>query len=67
MTRYWVAIRAAAALLGAGCVIWAAVPLVHQGWANLALVLAIAGVAAGALRLVLAGVPQPEEDRKSVV
>jgi len=61
MTRYWVAIRAAAALLGAGCVIWAAVPLVHQGWANLALVLAIAGVAAGALRLVLAGVPQPED------
>jgi hypothetical protein len=56
-----VAIRAAAALLGAGCVVWAAAPLVHQGWANLALVLAIAGVAAGALRLILAGVPQPED------
>lgn len=56
-----VAIRAAAALLGAGCVVWAAVPLVHQGSANLALVLAIAGVAAGALRLILAGVPQPED------
>ena len=56
-----VAIRAAAALLGAGCVVWAAAPLVHQGWANLALVLAIAGVAAGALRLALAGVPQPED------
>jgi hypothetical protein len=57
-----VAIRAAAALLGTGCVVWAAVPLVHQGWANLALVLAIAGVAAGALRLALAGVPAPEDD-----
>jgi hypothetical protein len=56
-----VAVRAAAALLGAGCVVWAAAPLVHQGWANLALVLAIAGVAAGALRLALAGVPAPED------
>jgi hypothetical protein len=61
MTRSWIAIRAAAALLGAGCVVWAAVPLVHRGWANVALVLAIAGVAAGALRLVLAGVPAPED------
>ena len=61
MTRSWIAVRAAAALLGAGCVVWAAAPLVHQGWANLALVLAIAGVAAGALRLALAGVPQPED------
>ena len=41
--------------------VWAAAPLVHKGWANLALVLAIAGVAAGALRLVLAGVPAPED------
>jgi hypothetical protein len=56
-----VAIRAAAALIGAGCVIWAAAPLVHKGWANLALVLAIAGVAAGALRLALARVPAPED------
>jgi hypothetical protein len=61
MTRYWIAVRAAAALLGAGCVIWAAVPLVHKGWANLALVLAIAGVGAGVLRLALAGIPAPEE------
>ena len=38
--------RAAAALLGAGCVVWAAAPLVHQGWANLALVLAIAALIA---------------------
>jgi len=56
-----VAIRAAAGLLGAGCVVWAAAPLVHKGWATLALVLAIAGVAAGALRLVLSGVPVPED------
>ena len=38
---------AAAVLLGAGCVVWAAVPLVHQGLATLALVLAICGVAGG--------------------
>ncbi len=56
-----IAIRTAAGLLGAGCVVWAAAPLVHKGWANLALVLAIAGVAAGALRLVLSGVPVPED------
>jgi hypothetical protein len=56
-----VAIRAAAALLGAGCVVWAAAPPAHGGWAGLALVLAIAGVAAGALRLALAGVPAPED------
>ena len=61
MTRSWIAVRAAAALLGAGCVVWAAAPLVHQGWANLALVLAITGVAAGALRLALAGIPAPED------
>ena len=59
--RGTVAIRTAAGLLGAGCVVWAAAPLVHKGWANLALVLAIAGVAAGALRLVLSGVPVPED------
>ena len=56
-----IAIRTAAGLLGAGCVVWAAAPLVHKGWANLALVLAIAGVAAGALRLALSGVPVPED------
>jgi hypothetical protein len=55
------AIRAAAGLLGAGCVVWAAVPQVHKGLANLALILAICGVAGGALRLVLAGVPVPED------
>jgi hypothetical protein len=55
------AVRAAAILLGAGCVIWASAPLVHKGLANLALFLAICGVAAGALRLALAGVPVPED------
>ena len=44
MTRS-IAIRAAAGLLGAGCVVWSAAPLVHKGLANLALVLAICGVA----------------------
>jgi hypothetical protein len=60
MTRS-LAIRAAAVLLGAGCVVWAAVPLVHKGLANLALVLAVCGVAGGALRLLLADVPVPED------
>ena len=50
-----------AVLLGAGCVAWAAAPPVHNGWAGFALFLAIAGVAAGALRLALAGVPVPED------
>ena len=40
-----VTIRAAAVLLGAGCVVWAAAPLVHGGWAGLA----------------LAGIPAPED------
>jgi hypothetical protein len=56
-----IAIRAAAVLLGAGCVIFATIPLVHRGQANLALVLAVCGVAGGALRLLLAGVPVPED------
>ena len=60
MTRA-IAIRAAAGLLGAGCVVWAAVPPVHTGLAGFALFLAICGVAAGALRLILAGVPVPED------
>jgi len=55
------AIRAAAILLGAGCVVWATAPPVHKGLANLALILAICGVAGGALRLILAGVPVPED------
>jgi hypothetical protein len=56
-----IAVRAAAALLGAGCVAWAFAPPAHQGFANLALILAIGGVAAGALRLALAGVPEPAD------
>jgi hypothetical protein len=53
--------RAAAVLLGAGCLIWAALPAVHRGYATFALDVAIAGVAAGGLRLALAAVPVPEE------
>jgi hypothetical protein len=55
------AIRAAAVLLGAACVLWAAAPLVHTGQANLALFLAICAVAGGTLRLMLAGIPVPED------
>jgi hypothetical protein len=53
--------RAAALLLGAACVAWAAAPAVRPGWWNLALVFAVAGVAAGSLRLFLAEVPRPED------
>jgi AcrR family transcriptional regulator len=57
-----VAIRGAACLLGAGCVVWATVPSVPKGFADFALFLAILGVAAGALRLALAAVPVPEDN-----
>jgi hypothetical protein len=60
MTRA-VAIRFAAVLLGAGCVAWAAAPPARDGWADLALIVAVTGVAAGALRLVLAGLPVPAD------
>jgi len=53
-------VRVGAGLIGAGCVVWAALLPVHQGLADFALFLAIFGVAAGALRLALAGVPVPE-------
>jgi hypothetical protein len=53
--------RAAAVLLGAGCLVWAALPAAHRAWSGFALVLAIAGVAAGGLRLALAAVPVPED------
>ena len=56
-----VAMRVAAVLLGAGSLVWAALPAVHRGWSGFALVLAIAGVAAGGLRLALAAVPVPED------
>ena len=49
-------------LLGAGCIVWAAAPLAPSGYAGFALFLAILGVAAGALRLALAAVPEPEDN-----
>jgi len=54
--------RLAALLLGAACVIWTALPPRHTGLADLALVVSITGVAAGALRLALADVPQPADE-----
>ncbi len=60
--RSGAAIRGAAILLGTGCVVWATAPLVHTGYADFALFLAILGVTAGALRLVLAAVPVPEDN-----
>jgi len=56
-----VGVRAAAVLLGAVCVVWAAVPLPHRGLADLALAAAIGAVAAGALRLALTSVPTLED------
>jgi hypothetical protein len=53
--------RLAAVLLGAACVAWTAVPPRHTGLATLALVVSIIAVAAGALRLALADVPQPAD------
>jgi len=60
--REAVALRVAVALLGAGSVVWAAAPLVHTALASWALALAIAGVAAGALRLAVSWVPLPEDN-----
>jgi len=51
----------AVALLGAGSLAWAAAPEAHTGWAGIALVLAILGIAGGVLRLALAEVPVPED------
>ena len=53
--------RLAAMLLGAACVAWTATPLVHKGLAQLALVVAIIAVVAGALRLALSDIPLPED------
>jgi len=55
------AITIAAVLLGAGCVVWSAVPLAGKGWGGFALFLAIFTVTAGALRLALIAVPVPED------
>ena len=53
--------RLAAVLLGAACIAWTAIPPRHTGLAALALVVSIIAVVAGALRLALADVPQPED------
>ena len=53
--------RLAAALFGAACVSWTATPLLRTGLAQLALFVAVVAVAAGALRLAFADVPQPED------
>jgi hypothetical protein len=53
--------RLAALLLGAACIAWTATPLRHDGQAETALVVAIIAVTAGALRLALSEVPQPED------
>ena len=54
-------VKIAAALLGAACVAWAAVPLVPKGFAAFALTVAVVTVAAGALRAALLAVPVPED------
>jgi len=53
--------RLAALLLGAACVAWAAAPLGHDGLAQTALTISIVTVAAGALRLALVDIPEPED------
>jgi len=53
--------RLAAMLLGAAGVAWTVTPLLHRGLAQLALVIAIVAVVAGALRLAFADIPQPED------
>lgn len=53
--------RLAAMLLGAACLAWTATPLVRTGLAGTALVIAVIGVVAGALRLAFADIPQPED------
>lgn len=54
--------RLAALLTGAACVIWTALPLRHTGLADTALVVSIIAVTAGALRVALAEVPEPENE-----
>jgi hypothetical protein len=55
------AIRGAQVLLGAGCVAWAAAPLIHTAYATLVLFLAGLGMAVGALRLALAAIAVPQD------
>lgn len=54
--------RLAAVLLGAAAVAWAATPLRGSGLGQTALVISIVAVIAGALRLAVADIPQPEQD-----
>ena len=56
-----VALLAGPGLLGAGCVVWAAVPLIHARYQTIALALASLGVVAGALRLALAEIAVAED------
>jgi hypothetical protein len=54
--------RLAAVLLGVACVAWTATPPRHSGLAGTLLTVAIAAVAAGALRLALSEVPQSADE-----
>ncbi len=54
--------RLAAIALGTACVAWTAIPAQRGGWAAVALTVSIVAVTAGALRLALADLPQPEND-----
>ncbi len=53
--------RISALLLGVACVVWTATPTLSAGWARFTLVISIIAVVAGALRLALADVPEPED------
>jgi hypothetical protein len=55
------ATRLSAMLLGAASVAWTATPLLTAGLARLALIIAIFSVAAAALRLAFADVPEPAD------
>jgi hypothetical protein len=60
----WLAVagpRIAALLLGVACALWAATPLGGGGIAQIALVVSVVAVTAGALRLALADIPQPQD------
>lgn len=54
--------RVAALLLGAAAIAWAATPLLHSGLGQVAFIVSIVAVTAGALRLAVIDIPQPEED-----
>ena len=53
--------RLAAILLGAACVAWTATPFLPSGWARVALIASVVAVTAGALRLAMSDIPQPED------